>query len=62
MNIICTEIIPIISYTWAKSFINIDTNKKVIRDRGWDPLDKILVQHPEIVFLKPSPDLQKKIR
>ena len=33
---------------------NVDTNKKVIRDRGWGPLKKNLLQHPEISCSKPS--------
>ena len=52
LNIICLDIIPIVNYAWARSFNNFITNKKAIRDRGWGPLNKILLQHPEILMFK----------
>ena len=43
LKIVRTDIIPIVHYTWAHLFNNIDTTNQVIRDRdwGWDPLNKI---------------------
>ena len=38
-----------------------DTNKKAISDRGWGPLNKILLQHPEISCSKPSLPTQQNL-
>ena len=46
LNMIFSDIIPIINYAWARSFNNVNTIKKTIRDRGWGPINKILLQHP----------------
>ena len=54
LNIVQSDIIPIVNYAWERSFNNVDTNKKAIRDRGWGPLNKILLQHPENSCSKPS--------
>ena len=59
LNIVRTDIILIINYAWSRSFNNINTNKKAIRDRGWGPLNKILLWYPEIACSKPSPGIQE---
>ena len=61
LNIIRSDIIPIVNYAWAISFNNVPTNKKAIRDRGWDPLNKILLQYPEISCSKSSSDTQHNL-
>ena len=40
LNIVRSDIIPIVNYAWARSFNNVSTNKKAIRDRGWGPHEK----------------------
>ena len=52
LNIVHTGIIPVVNYTWAQSFNIIDINKTVIRDRVWDPLNKILLQHRKNCMFK----------
>ena len=58
LNILLTDIIPIVNYAWARSFNNIETNIKAIRGRGWGPLNRLLIQHLEIVSSRQSPDVQ----
>ena len=40
--------IPIINYAWERSFAKTHTHFRAIHERGWGPLNKILLQHPEI--------------
>ena len=49
MNLVCTNIIPIVNYVLKKSFANVNNNFKAISDRGWGPLNRILLSHPEII-------------
>jgi hypothetical protein len=48
MEITPTDIIPIVNYAWHGSFDNVVTNKKAILDRGWFPLNRMLLLHPDI--------------
>ena len=41
LNIVRSDITPIVYYAWARSFYNVDTKKKAIKDKGWGPLNKI---------------------
>ena len=52
MNLVRTDIIPIVNYAWQKSFANVANNLKAIADRGWGPLNRILLSHPEIISSK----------
>ena len=49
LNLTRTDIIPIVNYAWDHSFARVRTNLKAIRDRGWGPLNQILLSHPEII-------------
>ena len=61
LNSVRSDIMPIVNYAWARSFNNVATNKKAIRNRGWGPLHKILLQHPEISCLKSLSDKQQNL-
>ena len=37
------EIVPMVNYAWAHSFARYAKNKKAISDRGWNPLNCILL-------------------
>ena len=37
------------SDTWTNSIARIETNKKAARERGRDPLNTILLSHPDII-------------
>ena len=43
-----TDIVPIVNYGWEHSFARTRTNKSAIAVRGWNPLNRALLQHPEI--------------
>jgi len=55
LNLLRTDVIPIVNAAWKKSFAKTSSNLKAIQDRGWGPLNKILLHHPEISCSKPSP-------
>ena len=38
----------LINEAWSTSFANINANKRAICDRGWFPLNRILLHHPNI--------------
>ena len=48
LNLLRTDVIPIVNYAWQRSFSKQQSNLRAIRDRGWGPLNKILLHHPEI--------------
>jgi len=56
MNLLRTDVIPIVNYAWERSFARVQSNLKAIQDRGWGPLNKILLSHPEIIGIKISVD------
>ena len=54
LNLLRTDTIPIVNYAWTKLFARIETNKNAARERGWDPLNRILLSHPDIISSNPS--------
>jgi hypothetical protein len=48
LEIIPTDIIPIVNFAWSGSFDNTVTNIKAILERGWFPLNRMLLLHLEI--------------
>ena len=46
--ILATDIIPMVNYAWSKSFARVDTNKKAIASRGWNPLNYNLLTNKQI--------------
>jgi hypothetical protein len=48
LEILPTDIIPIVNYAWNGSFDNVETNKKAILERGWFPLNRMLLLHSDI--------------
>jgi hypothetical protein len=46
------EIINVVNAAWEKSFARIQYNKRAIAARGWNPLTRNLLDHPEIAASK----------
>jgi hypothetical protein len=46
-----TDCIPLINRAWDKSFAQVDYAKKAIRERGWGPLNYVLLDHPKLIPL-----------
>ena len=44
--------IPIINSAWSKTFANVENNVEAIWDRGWGPLTRKFLQHPEMLSSK----------
>ena len=42
------EIIPMVNYAWSHSFARCIKNKKAISERGWNPLNRVLLTDPSI--------------
>jgi hypothetical protein len=42
------DIIPLVNTAWAKSFARVDSSRKEILKRGWNPLNYVLLDHPEL--------------
>ena len=47
-GIVETDMMPLINIAWDKSFARFQKNKKAIVDRGWNPLNRSLLLHPEL--------------
>jgi hypothetical protein len=47
-TIIKQDTMWIVHYAWEKSFARIETNMHVIAERGWGPLNYVLLDHPEL--------------
>ena len=39
---------PLINYAWDQSFALVQRNKNVICDRGWNPLNRVLLLDPDL--------------
>ena len=48
IGILPTDIIPMITYAWNRSFARVNTNKKAIYERGWFPFNRVLLLDKEI--------------
>ena len=49
LNLLHTNVIPIVNYARQRSFAKTNTNLIAIRERGWGTsLNMILLHHPEI--------------
>jgi hypothetical protein len=48
MELVPTDIIPLVNYGWAGSFANVHGNKEAICKRGWFPLNRNLLLHDEL--------------
>jgi hypothetical protein len=48
LELIPYDIIPIVNFAWRGSFDNIENNKKAILNRGWWPLNRMLLLHSDL--------------
>jgi hypothetical protein len=48
VELVSTDIIPLVNYAWDLSFALVDSNKKAIWERGWCPLNRNLLLHPSL--------------
>lgn len=46
LEILPTDIIPMVNYAWSGSFANLASNLEAIVERGWSPLNRNLLLHP----------------
>jgi hypothetical protein len=48
LEILPTDIIPMVNYAWAGRFDNTMINIKAILEGGWHPLNRMLLLHPKV--------------
>ncbi len=48
IELIPFDITPIVNFAWMGSFQVVKNNKKAIYERGWNPLNRMLLLHPEL--------------
>jgi hypothetical protein len=60
LELLPTDIIPIVNYAWCGSFDNVKNNIKAILLRGWNPLNKMLLLHPELRKTMTAKDLEEE--
>ena len=53
-NLLRTDIVPIVNYAWEKSFAVVQNNCNAISERGWNPLNRNLLTHPEVISYRLS--------
>jgi hypothetical protein len=59
-DLVPTDIIPLVVYSWKRSFAGVDTNKKAIYERGWYPLNRMLLLDPVLRETMTERDVQKE--
>ena len=47
-EILPTDIIPMVSYAWSRSFVRMEKNLKAIENRGWGALNYALLNKDKI--------------
>jgi hypothetical protein len=48
------DIVPIVNYTWDRSFLTVRNNKKAILEQGWFSDNRALLDHPDVLRTKPT--------
>ena len=51
-GILDTDMMSLINYTWDRSFARVQKNKNAICDRGWNPLNRVLLLDPDPIVTK----------
>ena len=46
-----SDIIPLVNHAWGKSFGRADVAKKAVANRGWGPLNYVLLDSPKLIQL-----------
>jgi hypothetical protein len=49
-----SDIVPVVNTAWKQSFARVPSNKRAISRRGWQPLNRGLLKHPEVLKTKVS--------
>jgi hypothetical protein len=53
---VSSDCIPLINIAWSKSFSRIENARKAIMQRGWGPMNYVLLDHPKIIQLATKAD------
>jgi hypothetical protein len=60
LDLVPSDIIPLVNYTWDWSFAKIDSNKKAINDCGWFPFNRNLLLNPVLREIMTENDLAEE--
>ena len=47
-----TDIVPLANKASLRSFARVECNKRAIARRGWNPLNRVLLEHPDVIKTK----------
>ena len=48
LTLVPTNIVPIVNMAWDSSFVNVENNMVAIKERGWNPLNYLLLDSDDI--------------
>jgi hypothetical protein len=60
VELVSTDIIPLVNYAWERSFMKVESNKRAICDRGWYPLNRNLLLEPILRETMTLKDLEEE--
>jgi hypothetical protein len=60
LDLVPTDIIPLVNYAWDRSFARVQSNQKAINDRGWFPLNRNLLLNPVLRETMTDKDLAEE--
>jgi hypothetical protein len=60
VELVPTDIIPLVNYAWEQSFMKVESNKRAICDRGWYPLNQNLLLEPVLRETMTLKDLEEE--
>jgi hypothetical protein len=46
-----TDCVPLVNMAWSNSFAKVKNAQKAIKERGWNPLNFVLLDHPKLIPL-----------
>jgi hypothetical protein len=61
VELISYDIILIVNYGWSGSFANTTNNVKAILEQGWNPLNRMLLLHPDLRKTMTDRDLKEEL-
>ena len=57
LSLVPTDIVPIVNMAWNSSFVNIQNNLVIIQERGWNPLNYVLLDSDDIKLTMTNSDV-----
>ena len=55
------DIMPLVNIAWNKSFARVESNQAAATTQGWYPVNRVLLEHPEVLVLETRRGGQEEI-